>query len=90
LDEPELGLHPAAEATIARLIQSVAVENGQVLAATQSATFLNNFNAEDVVVVTNEVGESKFIRHTQEDLAVWLKRYSLADVWQKNLIGGRP
>ena len=90
LDEPELGLHPAAEATIARLIQSVAAENGQVLVATQSATFLNHFNAGDVVVVANEGGESQFIRHTEEELAVWLKRYSLAEIWEKNLIGGRP
>jgi predicted ATPase len=90
LDEPELGLHPAAEATIARLIQSVAIESGQVLAATQSASFLNNFKADEVVVVANEGGESKFIRHTEEELAVWLRRYTLAEIWRKNLIGGRP
>jgi len=90
LDEPELGLHPAAEATIARLIQGVAAENGQVLVATQSATFLSNFEPEDVVVVENEGGESKFTRHTSAELADWLKRYSLGEVWQKNLIGGRP
>ena len=72
------------------MIQGVAVEQGQVLVATQSATFLNNFNAGDVVVVANEGGESQFIRHTEEELAGWLKRYSLGEVWQKNLIGGRP
>lgn len=90
LDEPELGLHPAAEATVARLIRSVAGENGQVLVATQSATFLSNFEPDDVVVVENEGGESRFNRHPREELADWLKRYSLGEVWLKNLIGGRP
>jgi predicted ATPase len=62
----------------------------QVLVATQSATFLDHFAPEDVVVVENEDGASTFNRLQAEQFASWLKRYTLGEVWKKNLIGGRP
>ena len=89
LDEPELGLHPAAESLIAGLIKS-ASHSSQVLVATQSATFLDHFAADDVVVAENQDGRSTFQRQSSEALATWLERYSLGQVWQKDLIGGRP
>jgi predicted ATPase len=90
IDEPELGLHPAAEATIASLIRAAAAEGNQVLVATQSATFLSHFDPEHVIVAENEDGATTFERHTREELAGWLERYSLGQIWLKNLIGGRP
>lgn len=90
IDEPELGLHPAAEGIIARLIRSAASEGTQMIVATQSPTFLSHFEPEDVLVVENENGESSFHRHTREELAGWLERYSLGQIWMKNLMGGRP
>ncbi|MFN0076875.1 MAG: AAA family ATPase [Prosthecobacter sp.] len=89
VDEPELGLHPVAEQVLAGLLKSVARET-QVIVATQSATFLNYFEPQDVMVVEHENAESNFIRQNPDELASWLKRYSLGDVWNKNLIGGRP
>lgn len=89
LDEPELGLHPAAESLIAGLIKS-ASHSSQVLVATQSATFLDHFAADDVVVAENEDGRSTFRRQSSDALTTWLERYSLGQVWQKDVIGGRP
>jgi predicted ATPase len=89
LDEPELGLHPAAESLIAGLVKSAA-KTSQVLISTQSATFLDHFSPDDVVVVENEEGRSTFSRQSSKELASWLERYSLGQVWQKDLIGGRP
>ena len=89
LDEPELGLHPAAENVIAGLIKS-ASRNCQVLLSTQSATFLDYFSADDVIVVECENGESRFTRQSQDELRKWLERYTLGQIWSKNLIGGRP
>lgn len=89
IDEPELGLHPAAEQVIAGLLKSAA-HHTQVLVATQSATFLDHFAPDDVVVVENENGASSFTRLEAEQLASWLKRYTMGEVWKKNLIGGRP
>jgi predicted ATPase len=89
IDEPELGLHPAAEEILAGLLKS-ASRHVQVLVATQSATFLDHFAAEDVVVVENEDGASTFTRQSAEQLRSWLERYTLGEIWKKNLIGGRP
>lgn len=89
MDEPELGLHPAAEAVIAGLIKSVSATS-QVLVSTQSATFIDHFRADDIIVVENEKGESRFNRQSHEALKSWLERYTLSQIWSKNLIGGRP
>jgi predicted ATPase len=89
LDEPELGLHPSAIQLVGALLRSVAAHH-QVIAATQSVAFVDQFEPEDVVVV--ELGESgsEFRRLESEKLKDWLEEYSLGELWQKNVIGGRP
>jgi predicted ATPase len=89
IDEPELGLHPAAEQVIAGLIK-YASRNCQVIISTQSSTFIDHFSADDIIVVENENGESTFNRQSTGELAKWLERYTLSQIWSKNLIGGRP
>jgi len=89
VDEPELGLHPAAIALLAAMMRSAATSR-QIIAATQSVEFLNQFNPEDVVVVDRRDGESSLTRLDPESLADWLKDYSLGELWVKNLFGGRP
>lgn len=89
LDEPELGLHPAALSVLGGLVRSAATRT-QVILTTQSVTLLNEFEPEDVITVDRENGASVFRRHTTNDLAAWLKDYSLAEIWEKNIIGGRP
>ena len=89
LDEPELGLHPAAEQVIAGLIKN-ASRSCQILLSTQSATFIDHFSADDVIVVECENGESRFTRQSKEGLKGWMERYTLSQIWSKNIIGGRP
>ncbi len=89
IDEPELGLHPAAESIIAGLLKAAA-QSRQVVVATQSATLLDHFAPEDIIVVENEEGRSSFTRQSQDTLNVWLERYTMGQIWQKDLIGGRP
>lgn len=89
IDEPELGLHPAAEMIIAGLIKAAAITR-QVIISTQSATLLDHFVPEDVVVVENENGRSSFVRQSPDQLKAWLQRYTMGQIWQKDLIGGRP
>lgn len=89
LDEPELGLHPYAIDIIAGLLQSASLST-QVFIATQSMLLLNYFQPEDVIVVDRVDRESKFNRLETEKLTSWLDEYSLADLLEKNVIGGNP
>jgi predicted ATPase len=89
VDEPELGLHPYALNLFAGLAKSAATRT-QVIVSTQSAPLLDNFEAEDVIVVERKEGASTFERLSSAKLAEWLKDYSLGELWQKNVIGGRP
>lgn len=89
IDEPELGLHPFAIVQLADMLRSVGT-NGQVLVATQSVTLVNQFSVDDVIVAQRVEGASEFIRPNAEALSVWLDDYALGDLWEKNLLGGRP
>lgn len=89
LDEPELGLHPAAIHLLAGLIRSAATRT-QVILATQSVTLLNQFTAEDILVAERQGEESVFRRPPLDELASWLDEYSVGELWEKNLLGGRP
>jgi predicted ATPase len=89
LDEPELGLHPAAEAYLASLVRSTS-QNTQILLSTQSATLVDHFRPSEVVVAEILQGESTFTRLDEERLGHWLNRYTLGEAWRKNVFGGRP
>jgi hypothetical protein len=51
---------------------------------------LNEFEPEDIVVVERHRGESIFRRLDSARLSEWLKEYTLGELWQKNVLGGRP
>ncbi len=89
VDEPELGLHPYALNLLAALLKKAAMRT-QVIVSTQSAPLLDNFEAEDIVVVEREDRGSTFRRQSSGDLQEWLKDYSLGELWEKNVFGGRP
>jgi len=89
IDEPELGLHPFANAIFAEMVQKVAI-NKQIILATQSVELLDNFDAEDVVVVDRGENGSEFKRLDPEQLSYWLENdYTLGELWNKNIFGGR-
>jgi predicted ATPase len=94
-DEPELGLHPYALTLLGNLFQQAAkmtknVASRQVIVSTQSAPLLNEFTPEDIIVVERSQGQSTFRRLESVQLSEWLEEYSLSDLWQKNVLGGRP
>lgn len=89
LDEPELGLHPAAISLVAALIKKSAADS-QLIAATQSSTLLDHFDPEDVLVTDRVRGATALRRLSSQQLAEWLEDYSLGQLWEKNEIGGRP
>lgn len=89
IDEPELGLHPTAENVIGGLIKQ-ASRSCQIILSTQSSTFIDHFAPDDVIVTEIEKGESCFTRQSEKELKNWLQRYTLSQIWSKNIIGGRP
>lgn len=89
LDEPELGLHPAALEMLADIVKSTSKTN-QIICSTQSVTFANQFDAKDFIVVDQASGASTFKRPNETDLKDWLENYAMGDIWSKNIIGGRP
>jgi predicted ATPase len=61
-----------------------------VLLSTQSPALLDEFEPADVVVVERQGGASGFRRLDPKALEVWLEDYCLSELYDKNLLGGRP
>ena len=91
LDEPELGLHPTAIAALAGMAKD-ASQHAQVVLATQSPSLLDEFRADQVIVVERDpiARSSLFKKHSAEELKVWLADYALSEIWDKNILGGNP
>jgi predicted ATPase len=89
LDEPELGLHPAAITLLADLISS-ASERTQVIAATQSVSLVNRLKPEDLWTVDRQEGPTQFRHLSSSDMSQWLDHYALGELWEMNVLGARP
>lgn len=90
LDEPELGLHPAAIGLIGDMIKSLASER-QVIIATQSPLLVDEFDLQDVYVASTEHGQSHIRKLDRDQYRGWLDtEYTTGDLWQMNVLGGRP
>jgi predicted ATPase len=89
LDEPEIGLHPAAVNLLAGLLESASTRT-QVIVATQSVTLVNQLTPESVWTVDREDGQSVFRHLSDSDMSGWLEGYSLGELWEKNILGARP
>jgi predicted ATPase len=89
LDEPELGLHPMAIKILAGLLKKVA-NFSQIIISTQSEKLVSEFDAQDIIVVEHNGENSTFNRLENERLVSWLNDYSLGELWEQNVIGGRP
>lgn len=88
LDEPELGLHPFAIAKLAGMIKKASVQS-QIIVATQSVNLVNEFSADDIIVADRADNQTVFKRQSEEELESWLEEYSIGELWEKNVIGGR-
>ena len=89
LDEPELGLHPAAIAQAAQLMR-VAAREAQIVAATQSTALLNHFAVDNIVVVDRQEGQTTAGRPDVKQLEVFLDDYTTGEMWEMSLLGAGP
>ena len=89
IDEPELGLHPYAITLLGALLRS-ASERMQVIVSTQSVQLVDEFSIDDLLVVDREEGETVFKRFDEKEFEHWLVDYTVGELWEKNILGGRP
>lgn len=91
LDEPELGLHPYAVTQLAQMIKDAAIHS-QIIIASQSKDLVDYFDIDNISVV--EMDEASFCTTVktlnESDYKLWLERYTVSELWDKNIIGGRP
>lgn len=91
IDEPELGLHPYAISQLSEMIKEASIHS-QVIIASQSKDLVDYFDIDNVSVV--EMDEEKksttITKLNEQDYKLWLENYSISELWDKNVIGGRP
>lgn len=91
IDEPELGLHPYAIDQLTEMIKDASL-HAQIIVATQSPALIDGFDANDVTVIErDEENQCTVARKLNaQDYSEWLEEYTLSELWNKNVIGGRP
>ena len=89
LDEPELGLHPAAIAFVSHLVKSLA-DRRQVIVATQSPHFVDAFDLEEMMVLELREGRTETSEPEPNRFGRLLKDYSTGELWWKGVLGGYP
>ena len=91
IDEPELGLHPYAITQLAEMIIDASL-HAQVFVATQSKDLVDHFDIDDVSVIEmDERTQGTIVKQlNSENYKLWLEQYTLSELWDKNIIGGRP
>ena len=89
IDEPELGLHPAALSLFCSLVKKASTDS-QIIISTQSIDVVNQFTADDIIVCDNTGEETVFRRLSESSLEDWQKEYTLGELWEKNVFGGNP
>ena len=83
LDEPELGLHPAAIALIGDMIKSLAEER-QIIVATQSPLLVDVFGLDEILVLELRDGQTNVRKLDAGDYQTWLdESFTTGELWQK-------
>lgn len=90
IEEPELGLHPDILPTVADLLIE-ASNRMQLIVTTQSDILVDALTdvPEAILVCEKHAGSTAMKRLKKEDLAEWLEKYALGDLWRMGEIGGK-
>jgi predicted ATPase len=89
IEEPELGLHPDVLPELSRLLVE-ASERTQLIVTTHSDILVDAMTErpESVVVCEKHEGQTELRRLEKGNLAEWLKKYRLGQLWTKGQLGG--
>jgi len=89
IEEPELGLHPDILPKLADLFVE-ASQKTQLIITTHSDVLVDAMTdrPEVVVVCEKHNGQTEMHRLRKDDLAAWLEKYRLGQLWTEGQIGG--
>ena len=89
IEQPELGLHPDLLPTLTDLMRN-ASQRSQLVVTTHSNVIVDALTdqPESVVICEKHDGETEMRRLDNADLSIWLKDYSLGDLWTDGELGG--
>lgn len=90
IEEPELGLHPDILPTVAELLVD-ASHRMQLIITTQSDILVDALTEtpEAILVCEKHAGSTTMQRLKKEELAKWLEKYALGELWRMGEIGGK-
>ncbi len=90
IEEPELGLHPDILPKLADLLVA-ASQRTQLIVTTHSDILVDAMTEqpEAVVVCEKHEGRTEMKRLRKVDLAVWLNKYRLGQLWIDGQLGGK-
>jgi predicted ATPase len=89
IEEPELGLHPDLMPKVADLLKA-ASERTQIIVTTHSDILIDALTEqpESVVITEKRDGQTCMKRLDANDLAHWLDKYRLGELWTRGELGG--
>jgi predicted ATPase len=89
IEEPEIGLHPDMLRTLAQLLLD-ASSRMQLVVTTHSDALIDAINEspESVIVCEKKAGTTVLSRLSKDELAAWLGKYTLGQLWRRGDIGG--
>lgn len=88
MEEPELGLHPDANALLAGLLQEASART-QLIVTTHSDALVSALTeVADSVLVCEYCGGTFLKRIESDKLRFWLDKYRLGEIWRIGEIGG--
>ena len=82
-------MHPAAIGLIAAMVKQRSVDR-QIIVATQSPRFVDSFDLAEIVVLDLRDGRTVCRKLDPDEYQVWLDEFAPGELWEKNLLGGRP
>ena len=89
IEEPELGLHPDILPPLAKLLLE-ASERCQLIVTTHSEVLVDALtdSPESILVCEKPKDRTEMRRLERKDLAAWLERYRLGELWRSGELGG--
>ena len=91
IEEPELGLHPDAVASLGDLLLEASTRM-QLIVTTHSDALVSALTSQpDTVVACERLGARTTLRRLDpQQLSSWLDRYRLGDLWRMGELGANP